>query len=268
MAKEPNWTEAEDSLLKLHYALADKAFLCSLFPSRRWSSIKQHAYGKLGLKKEVTGRTKNGNVDKLLEETPEAYYWMGFLLADGSFDSLGRISVSLSELDLPHLEAYASFISSPKIHKQVRSTNFKENGVTYKVTCYSAYYGKLLKAKFNLLSNKTENPPDLKNVFTATSADNALALILGFFDGDGYIGYANNKKNNFIKLEIHKSWLDNLKLMEQTLYQYFNEVSPMSAKINTKGYASLTITRTSILQKLKAKANLLPALERKWIKIQ
>jgi hypothetical protein len=36
-------------------------------------------------------------LDKLLENTPESYYWIGFLLADGYIDHDGRGGVQLAE---------------------------------------------------------------------------------------------------------------------------------------------------------------------------
>lgn len=37
----------------------------------------------------------NHNLEVLLEESPESYYWTGFILADGSVSKEGLISISL-----------------------------------------------------------------------------------------------------------------------------------------------------------------------------
>lgn len=268
MAKNPEWSEEDDKLLIEHYALKSKDFICSLFPNRPWNGIKQHAYGKLGLKKETTERTKNGDVSKLLEETPEAYYWMGFLLSDGSFDKLGRISISVSEKDLDHLKKFGNFINTDKILRSERKTNFSDCAITHKISCYSAFYGPKIIEKFGLKLNKTENPPNIQHIFDNTTKENALALIIGFIDGDGSIQYANSGTSNFIKIEVHSSWLNNLKLIEEFVYQYFEETSPNSSKLNTRGHASLFLSRTSMIQKLKTFSKTIPSLERKWMKIQ
>ena len=263
MAKEANWTEDEDNELKKYYPLYSKAEICALFPTRTWNGIKQHAYGKLGLVKLVTGRIKNGDVSTLLNETPEAYYWMGFLLADGSFDKDGRVSLSISEKDKEHLENFGSFINTTKLQKTNYITNYSNNSVCYKISCYSSHYGPKIREKFDLKLNKTENPPDLNTIISNTTPNNAMALILGFIDGDGYI--STNK--GVIKIEVHSSWITNLKIIETFIYSYFNETSPNSSKINVRGFSTFSITRNSILQKLKLISSTLPCMDRKWNRI-
>lgn len=40
----------------------------------------------------------NANLQRLLEDTPEAFYWIGFLLADGSFSN-GRIRFAIKDIE-------------------------------------------------------------------------------------------------------------------------------------------------------------------------
>lgn len=267
MVLEPKWTENDDLLLKQYYALETKEFICSLFPNRTWNGIKQHAYGKLKLKKETTARTKNGNVSKLLEETPEAYYWMGFLLADGSFDKHGRLTLSVGIQDKEHIEKFASFLETDKISFSSRKTNFSECSSTYKISCFSAYYGPKIREKFDLQLNKTKNPPNLSAIFNNTTRDNSLALIIGYIDGDGSITSMNKGKSTNIKIQAHKAWLVNLETIEKYIYDSFLETSPKTSKIDVRGYAKLGITRNSIIKKLKTLTLALPSMERKWTKI-
>lgn len=49
----------------------------------------------------------NANLQRLLEDTPEAFYWIGFLLADGSF-SKGRIRFAIK--DVEQLYRFGTFI--------------------------------------------------------------------------------------------------------------------------------------------------------------
>ncbi len=268
MSKNSDWSDQEDNLLIQYYPLESKQFLCNLFPARSWNGIKQHAYGKLKLKKEITGRTVNGNLSPLLEETTEAYYWMGFLLADGSFDKNGRIALTVSEKDIEQLKKFGNFINTSKIISSTRTTNYMQNAVIHKISCYSKYYGTKLIQKFNLKLNKTENPPEFQNILNNTSAENFMSLIIGFIDGDGSITFMNKGKNTSINIEIHSSWLKNLEIIENFIYSYFNESNPDTAKINANGYAKLSITRTSINKKLKLKSKQVPAMDRKWSRIK
>lgn len=268
MALEPAWSKTDEELLIQHYPLSTKEYLCSLFPTRNWSGIKQHAYNKLKLKKLTTSRTKNGDVSKLLEETPEAYYWIGFLMADGSFDKSGRVSLTLSEKEKDHVIKFANFINTEKVDTKTRKTNYSEASTTHKVSCLSTYYGPQIRTKFDLKLNKTENPPDLSTVLLDKPKDLILSLIIGFIDGDGYIGIINKGNGNQLKVEIHNSWLNNLIWIEQYIYSHYGELNPKTAKINARGYASLGITRNSIIHSLKNFSSVLPRLERKWNKIK
>lgn len=47
---------------------------------------------------------------KLLENSPEAYYWLGFLFADGHFTQSNRLILSLSIKDKEQLEKFIKFI--------------------------------------------------------------------------------------------------------------------------------------------------------------
>ena len=51
-------------------------------------------------------KNKKNDLSGLLEDTPEAYYWIGFLMADGCFSSSNRamkICLSLGIKDFNHL---------------------------------------------------------------------------------------------------------------------------------------------------------------------
>jgi hypothetical protein len=266
MAKNPTWTKQDEQLLIEHYPLKSKEELCSMFPNRSWNGIKQWAYGRLKLTKLITARTKNGNVGNLLEETPEAYYWMGFLLADGSFDKDGRVNLTLSEKDKEQVYKFAMFIETDKVDIKTRKTNFSDACTGYKVSCLSTYYGPQIREKFNLRLNKTENPPDLATVLKDKSPELILSLIIGFIDGDGSIQYMNKRKSGNIKVEVHSSWLSNLVWIENFIYTYFNINNPKSSKIDVKGYAKVIFSRTELLYKLNdfTVTLKLPVISRKW----
>lgn len=270
MAKNPSWTKQDEQLLIDNYPLKSKEELCALFPTRSWSGIKQWACGRLGLTKLITARTKNGNVGRLLEETPEAYYWMGFLLADGSFDKDGRVNLTLSEKDSEQVYKFATFLETEKIDIKTRKTNYSEACKMFKVSCLSTYYGPQIRKKFDLKLNKTENPPDLAKVLKGKSDDLIMSLIIGFIDGDGCIQYMNNRNSAAIKIQIHSSWLNNLKYLETFLYSVCSKVNPNVSKIDATGYAKLVLCQTKLLYNILdiTKRLNLPVISRKWNTIQ
>ena len=54
---------------------------------------------------------KKCNFEKLLEETNEKYYWLGFLLADGSFGKKKELKIGLSNKDKEHLIKLQNFLN-------------------------------------------------------------------------------------------------------------------------------------------------------------
>jgi len=103
------WTDDELSLLTRLYPTADKRFLIANLRNRKWSAIQKKAQ-KLELAREIE---KYNDMSELLKETVEAYYWLGFLMADGSFTK-NRISLAISGDDLDHLKRLEN-LSSPQI---------------------------------------------------------------------------------------------------------------------------------------------------------
>ena len=269
MSRGPSWSDKDNLLLKEHYELDTKNNILKLFPTRTWMGITDHARDKFGIVRLLQHRVRVGNPATLLKETPEAYYWMGFLLADGSFNKKGRLSLTLSETDKDQVYKFASFIEmkAENVKTYTRKTNYSGSSKTYRVSSMVEYYGQKIREKFDLKLNKTENPPDLTKIIKNTTKENFLALIIGFIDGDGSIIHAHNKKSINIRIEVHSSWLPNLSLMESFIYDYFLENSPNSSKLNKNGYTSLNISRASIIKKLNEFSRSLPRLERKWQKI-
>ena len=91
------WSKEECVYLKQMYGLLDKHTLTSVL-NRSWPSIQNKAF-LLKIKRET-----NANSRKLISETNESYYWLGFLMADGHFNKNGQIQINLAEKDLKHLQ--------------------------------------------------------------------------------------------------------------------------------------------------------------------
>lgn len=196
------------------------------------------------------------NLKVLLEETPETYYWIGFLLADGHFDNGKRIIVGLSEHDRDHLEKFAKYIGYEGTISLVKKGPYSAVRLSAMDT---EVVGKLCE-KFGIENNKTYNPPaSLRWV----SEDLFICLMAGLIDGDGNITNFYKRNDAFIRIKQHKSWLPILR----EIGEYFGESDRV--KINKQGYAEVEITGFPKIRELKKKLleYNLPLMDRKWGKI-
>lgn len=189
---------------------------------------------------------KKCNLSKLLLETPETYYWIGFILADGHIENQTRLSVTLANKDINHLLKLKDFLGIETLHHN-------KNGTSYICGMDSKIIRQFSK-KFNIVSNKTQNPANVSNI---KDSDLLLALKIGFIDGDGSIGFQSGRKDCILRIKCHNSWEKNLE------YLYGN------CKINNQGYANVNIGNSDTLKDLKKNAIRLnlPFLTRKWDKI-
>lgn len=186
-------------------------------------------------------------LEKLLDESNEAYYWMGFILADGCLSN-NRLSITLSEKDSIHLQRLGEFL------EYTGSYGSKNNHLA----CKNSDIVPLIKEKFNIKDEKTYNPPESLAKFSDTQK---LCMLIGFIDGDGNISHFSKRPDFFLRIKNHHSWENILKEFSQIITGSINNV-----KINNQGYAELQITNSTILQDLKSKMLKLniPYMERKW----
>lgn len=196
---------------------------------------------------------KKGNCSRLLDDTLVSFYWLGFLLADGHFSSKNRITVSLSIKDLEHLRKLADFLDTEVKYATVKLQDREHDQCKISVMHTSVI--EKLKKKYNIQSNKTENPPNLESL----SEEQLFACSIGFLDGDGSIGYQYQRKDCIIRIKCHSSWSNVLKNM----YPSF------SHSITTDGYAGSNLSNSIIIKDIKRKCIKLglPTLNRKWDKI-
>ena len=155
-----------------------------------------------------------------------------------------------------HLEKYASFV--------------EYSGTANEPVVYSHAPEVVseIMTKFDVRRRKTYNPPDLKRVLRDKDKDLVAALTIGFMDGDGTICFQSGRKDCFLQVKCHGSWIDNL--------QYFSDLignmastRPTRASINKYGYSIFTVSNSIALKFLKREAVKLglPVMERKWDKI-
>lgn len=194
-------------------------------------------------------------LENLLLNTPEAYYWMGFLCADGHFSNDTRIVLTINEKDRNHLEKFAQFID---LDSQIRS--YKDGRVI--VAAMKTSVVPQITKKFSINQNKTKYPP---KSLPKGDDDLVFSFIVGFIDGDGCICRLKNRPDCSLKVKVHSSWLKILKQMCKILYEV-GDTKPNLARLNTQGYAAFEITNSVVLKAGKRKAIdlRLPFLKRKW----
>lgn len=264
-----HWTKDEENYLIANYYSEDKLKLISNLKGRCWGAIVRRAK-LLGVNRKID---KRNSLSNLLQETPEAYYWIGFLMADGHFSDR-RISLAIAVSDIEHLKKYQSFIGSTnKIsfvyenYARIHSTGVREVST--------------LKEKFKITSNKTYKPCDIQSI---KDKELLFSLIVGFIDGDGSI--VKNKQCDAFCISVvgHPAWNQNQQYMQDFLFAYFNETdNTIGARVSSretslpqspeekKRYESSTfyIYKKSLIKKMKARAQelSLPIMSRKWDKI-
>ena len=202
--------------------------------------------------KEITYYPPNkGDLSVLMEETPKAYYWMGFLLADGHFSKRNLIKVTLASKDKDYLKCLQEFLSIPNMQTE-------KKGQAVSIKTMDTRVVPLIVDKFNISNKKTYNPPNLSFI---KDRNLLMSLIIGFIDGDGCI--AKKGKAFSLNIHCHGSWLKTINMFAKT-------INPTSkAKIGVDGYASVSITNNESLKSLKrlSQSLHLPIMNRKWDKI-
>ena len=191
------------------------------------------------------------DLSPLLEETPEAYYWIGFLLADGHFQD-GRIGFHLSLRDKEQVIKFANFINW--------TGNFEDRGnLGIGVRAKHTDVVEQLCEKFDIRSTKTYDPPK-----TILNHNKELIkyLLIGYIDGDGNIEHQYKRKDCFIRIKVHKSWEKILKEFCEVLGYDTNHV-----RLNKQGCCELYISDSNIITELKKETKVIPVLNRKWDKI-
>jgi len=248
------WTKSELKILERLYPLEEKTIICDQLPNRSWVAIILQA-GRCSIKRELVVQRQN-HLENLLQETPEAYYWVGFLAADGHLSLKNRVILGLGKKDRIHLVKFAKFIEVPTIsdenHKFVVKAQHKEAGIA-------------IRKKFSFHKRKTYHPPDS---LPDCNLELLISYIIGFIDGDGCLKQRHNRPDWNLSIKLHSSWKNLLQKITNTCYQQLNKIAP-TAKINKDGYVVATMGDSTILKYLKRhiiKYNL-PSLNRKWDQI-
>lgn len=256
------WTHQDKSDFKSMYPTKSMDELLTRFSWSTSHSLHEMAR-KQKLKREVEYR--KGTVSPLLEETPEAYYWIGLAMADGWISEDGHFVVTLHEKDISHLQKLADFL-------QTNVGNMQQN--MKRVAVMDHILVPQIKEKFNFKKQKTYNPPNLSLLDTR---EKFLSFWAGFIDGDGSISLSGG-----LRIMNHNNWRSTLVEFEKKLFYTLNIPRPVYTtksilKINksngrfkggTNYYALFQCGRqiTKLLKTELLKLNL-PLMERKWSRI-
>lgn len=249
------WTSEKIEYLKEKYEVESCKLLADFFGIKKPALIV--AAKRFGLCK--INRNKQFKLKNLNQENYLAYYWQGFLMADGYVDNLGRLGLSLAEKDKEHLVKFKDFVGHGLLHKREGISNY--GGPYYEYKCMDIVNAKKFYENYSITGKKTYNPPCLKPLDEDWKF---LCFFVGFFDGDGCIGFDKRGKTNLMKLECHASWLNLFEEMSNLLLTYFEIESKVS--LTNRGFAKLNIYKQASFYKFKdlIRQYKLPILERKW----
>lgn len=255
------WTQKEDEVLKKYYPLADWINLQSYLPNRSLFAIKRRAKSHLKLKiLDPKKSVRKGNVQPLLDNSLESFYWLGFLMADGNFRR-NQIRLKINKKDKIHLIKYANFLEA-EIHENSPSL-ICSNAVSMEIKDKKRVAS--LIEKYKISPRKTYEPPDLSSI---NDKNNFWAFFAGFVDGDGCIRTIRTNKHGDmpdLKISCHKSWLPIFKQFFQFNIEKYLKIT-IPDPIISNNMSVLHISKLEVLQDIKKiilRLNL-PVLERKW----
>lgn len=142
---------------------------------------------------------RENSLDKLIsEKSLETFYWIGFILADGSFYN-NRFEFGLKEDDVDVLKAFAAYIEFKGDIKHRDST--KSNRIQFN---NKPSIEKFMK-EYGFDYDKTYNPCSFES-FKNYSKEQITSLLIGIIDGDGNIQENGSTYANAITITAHKLW--------------------------------------------------------------
>lgn len=258
-------TQKENQILADLFSTASKEEILSKIPDKSWDLLRGLAYQQ-GLKRTKFSRNiPKNSFSKLLEDVPQSYYWVGFLLADGSISNKGQLSVTVSGKDKEHIDKFSNYVDT-RISK-IKKNNF---GQEYcKVILADKAVAKKFTKKFGFNSQKTLNPPQCLKFYYDLDPLSFLSLLIGFIDGDGCIRQTNSrgKKRNkcAVQFQVHKNWLNFLTMLKIKLSE-ISKVSLPCPKINKRGYTYWSFGKKETISLLREtiQTTNITVLERKW----
>jgi len=208
---------------------------------------------KSGIKMITSTSTPKYSLDNLLNQTKESYYWLGFILADGSFYK-NRFEFTLKASDLNQIKKLCEFLD---IDSNI--IIFKPKTNSYKLTFNNKNSIENIMNVFGIHYVKTYNPCNFTNFKKLTNSD-LTALLIGIIDGDGCI----DKSGKYITITAHKNW--------KKFYTDLIDTLNLNFHINERKNGTLSISAGNKLVREYfynyLQNNNLPILERKWNRLK
>lgn len=193
------------------------------------------------------------NINSLLNETLESFYWLGFIIADGSFYN-NTFELNISKKDEKHLEIFKLFLNSGKIVEKLDTNSVK-------IIIHDRHSIQKVMDKFGFIENKTYNPLDFNLFFNNYNKDLILSLLIGIIDGDGHIGRNSAIIARSITITAHENW-------EKFYIELFNNLNIKTYinKIKNTNCIRIGMYKRELLLKLYNFIinNNIPCLNRKW----
>ncbi len=215
-------------------------------------------------------KVKN-NLENLLNNTLQSYYWIGMIITDGHIDTKNkRLFLSLQEKDKDHIYEFAKFINQEKINYiPAKIFNFSgkinkkiKTQAQYKVCVQDKYTIPKIEEKFQIVNKKTYNPISI-DVVNSMSKDQFVAFFIGCISGDGSISKNGSNNSYLIELTAHKNWKFIFDRYIQIIKSFGFKCQKLTFK---KDQIRLRITNGDFFLFLKKfiEENFLVVLPRKW----
>ncbi len=249
------WTEEQTQFLLKNYENMKTNEILSVLKDKTNDQIRWKAK-EFKLCKNVTKSKKDITWLEDLNNN-DSLYWWGFIVADGCITKR-QLIISISDKDQDHLSIFANKINSSICYSD-RINKWNPNGNRLvRVAVDDKRTITRLRDRFSIVDKKTYNPLNLSEFLTG----NRLKYFLcGLIDGDGHI----DKTNKNIRIKMHFSWLDNLKLISEFLASEYEIKS--STRINKQGWAVIQITTAGSKKLKRLVLDNVPYLKRKWDRI-
>jgi len=214
------------------------------------STFYRHLDYKEELREKKRSRKYTFNFDNFKKDSPNKYYWLGFLGADGSVVN-NTLSIELKTIDKEHLEKFNSFFeNTAPITDRINNLN-----VPCSKTQINSY--ELIKylQQYNIYQNKSKT---YTIPIEKIPNEYLMDFIRGLIDGDGYVRINNHHQ---ISLGFCSG---NKKCIEQ-----FKKIIDLDNKISQDKYTfSIQVTGNkkakAILDKIYKNSNDNTRLNRKY----
>lgn len=198
--------------------------------------------------------TYNNKFSNLLINSKEAYYWAGFIFADGSINKdYSCFNMRLAKQDADHVKAFREFVEYSGKQKSLDISLSHKDIKTF-------------SDKFGIVPDKSHNCLDY-NFYKNLPYDLWISWLIGYTDGDGSITSRKDRPGLVtIRYVAHQS---NASFHEELLKDIKYRIDDCNSTIKYKEETIIRwyISKRSICKELATKAKELPSLRRKWDKV-